>query len=395
VLAILHKDLQLVWRTFRNYIVVGLAVIVIGAALFYFWGSHTSAKQALEGHQRNVLGIDVSSVPAATTATLKQSGHFKVVEYASMDDALTAKGEEEVDYALTAGDLELTLHLPSYTDLSLLVKAQAMDVSFSDVDQPLTFKTDNKANPDRFGTMLLWFGFVALLMLGNSLCNILVWEERAKGNLEELVASPATKVQIIVAKLSSVLLSTAGVCFGLMALLILLGLISVTIVVLRTESLMAMVQDLLSVSPEGVVSTAQASTPSVMDVAGAVLSWVNITNGTLMTGTVFFGLLTLTTLLIAINFLVKEQATLRFVITPLVLLIYGIPWVVKFPVAAELSFYWAIPVVNVYFTSAVESLAEPSATFWLPAMLTNAIAFLGALGVSVYMVGRMEDWPSR
>jgi hypothetical protein len=155
---------------------------------------------------------------------------------------------------------------------------------------------------------------------------------------------------------------------------------------------------LLKATIEQMASTSQKvspETPNAVEVAGELISWADLGGVGLTAATVFFGILALTTLLVVINFLVREQATLRFIITPLVLAVYGVPWIVSHETAGEVPGYWAFPVVNIYFTSAHQAFNEVTNWLWVWPLSANFAFFLMVLLVGVYLVGKVEDWPAR
>lgn len=391
--AIFFKDLQLVWRTFKNYILIGALILLVGAIGFFLWGSQAPATSVESNDRWHKMGVNSGTVPEQVISQLRDLEYFTFVLYDSKESLEQGIKTENLRYVVDVNEGALEIGLKNQSDMARLVQSQIIGVSLQGLDNDLRITSFTDKDPRRYQSFLIWFGFIGLLMIGNSLCNILVWEERAKGNLEELVASPVSRIQIILAKLSSVLATTVGMCLGSIVVIAVFSIVAMTVIIMNNDSLLHLT--LGSMGQQAVEGNQGAFDASAVDVAGAFVSWANFSKIGLMLLSIFFGLLALTTLLVVINFLVREQATLRFVITPLVLLVYGIPWVISFETASGLDLHWIAPVVNVYFTSAYEIGNQVGPFVWLPTAMVNASAFLLILGIGVYLVGKLEDWPSR
>jgi hypothetical protein len=392
MIAIFQKDLLLIWRTFRRYIIFGIAVLVIAATAFVIWGTQASQGGAPVASDTSYqLGVNASAVPSALLDEFQLSERFDVTEYPTQKALHDAFRQKEIDFALDYGNELILFSGQRASEITDLIYKEALTLTIGGGKYVVKLKGIPGKQQDMVGSFALWFAVIGLMMIGSGLCNILVWEERAKGNLEELVASPISKAGIIIAKLASVLTSTAFLCIGVAFVVGIFFVIAATIVVMNSNSL-------LKATIEQMASTSQKvspETPNAVEVAGELISWADLGGVGLTAATVFFGILALTTLLVVINFLVREQATLRFIITPLVLAVYGVPWIVSHETAGEVPGYWAFPVVNIYFTSAHQAFNEVTNWLWVWPLSANFAFFLMVLLVGVYLVGKVEDWPAR
>lgn len=390
MIPIMLKDLRLTWLTFRKFIVVGAALFVVGMIGLIAFGSTQSVEDGNPTAKWHQLGVIRDGIPSELIEHLESTETIKVVQYESIEALGDDVRDKELRYGLyQADDDTLALGVSSASDIGRLFQRGVLEAYFKDVSLPLEFVTFTEDRSERFQTYLIWFAFIGLLAIGNSLCNILVWEERVKGNLEELVAAPVTRLEILLGKLFAVLISAAGICcvvvFGLLAAFVVLA----TIVIMNSSSLL---QSFVAGIGE---QSVRGEPTNAVDVAGVFVNTADPALVGVVILACFAALLALTAALVVINFVVKQQATLRFVVTPGILLVYGIPWFVGFDVVSQADWHWVVPVANIYFTSAYSAMNGMSAAVWLPALGVNISAFMLVLLGGVYAISRIQDWPSR
>lgn len=388
--AILMKDLLLTWMTFRKYIYIGFFLILAGFTALMLYSTSSNDVNVKEASGTQQFGLVSAGLPNSISESLNKTSELTTKVFEDIESLKSAVRDKKIKYGVyVSEDGDITLALESGASIISLIKKRAVRAYFEDMSGPIEFVSVTEDRPERFQSYMIWFAFISLLMIGNSLCNILVWEERSKGTLEELVAAPINRLEILLAKLLSVLLSTLVLCVGMVLAILGTIIAAATAIILNSENLKSFFMNLSS------GNQSKADEATAIDVASSFVGWADVSLIGMILGTAFFALLALTTTLVVVNFVVKQQATLKFLVTPVVLAIYGIPFVIDFDVASSVEWLWMVPIANIYFTSAFAALNEMSVLAWLPALSVNVISWFLVLCVGVFMIGRIQDWPSR
>jgi ABC-type Na+ efflux pump permease subunit len=390
MIPIFLKDIHYIWMTFRRYILFLVGLTIAGLIGLVVAGSMTSVEDDNPSSQFHKMGVLTELVPQRVLDNLSSNENIEIEYFDEIEPLREAIKQRDVRYGLLgASETSLVIGIQGRTAIGDLIQKEVLAPYFGEEQYSVSFESVQGDQPKRFQALMIWFAFIFLLNTGGKLCNILVWEERAKGYLEELIASPASRLDILVGKLFAVLASSAAFCVGVVSMLLIALVGAATVFILNNSFLLGLV------SEGSATAGASAEPANAMDIAGSVVAFTDPWVVLLVIASSFLALLIATSVLVVVNFIVKQQATLRFVVTPLILLVYVTPWLVPFEVVSEMEFHWAFPVFNIYFTSVFASLHESAVTEWLAAMAVNGLTFSVVLAMAVYVLSRIQDWPAR
>ncbi|WP_342632780.1 hypothetical protein [Marinobacter alkaliphilus] len=254
-------------------------------------------------------------------------------------------------------------------DVADLMSEFKMSLLLSGADTQITLEHVARGADQSTGAGAAWAILVTFIILSNMISSFLVWEERSKGYLEELIASPATHTSIMISKLFAVLLACAAVVLPV----IILGVI-VTLGMALTGS-----GESLS---DSFRIFADLNAAVYLDLAFFAFA-------------IMFAIATVCAIMVVLQITLRDRMVISTLQMILSVPLFFVPVVLPSSLFENATWAWAIPVVNIYADLSYAMVNNLSGYSFMPMMATNIIATGLVIAVGRFAVSRIREWPAR
>ncbi|KRW83656.1 ABC transporter permease subunit [Marinobacter sp. P4B1] len=335
--------------------------------------------RSVQGENTPAPDTGNTKYPVVISQSLQTSG---LAQALAGNDALSVRFEQsaalikqdirdrKARFAITQDDAGHVVMLTrSAADAGIILNEASIPISLSGDETSITVKTISGLNDQSAGAKAAWAILVTFIILANMISSFLVWEERSKGYLEELIASPATHTSIMISKLFSVMLACAAVVLPI----ILLGVIVVLVASFAGSG--ESVSDSFRIF-------ANLSASAYLDLA-------------FFAGAIIFAISTICAILVVVQITLRDRMVISVFQMVLSVPLFFVPVVLPAYLFENASWAWAIPVVNIYADLSYAMVNSLSDYSFMPMMATNIIATGLVIAVGRFAVARIREWPAR
>ena len=372
IIAQIERDLLKIWISIKKALPLFLIVLVVISPLLFMLEKNTQPPVAEPEDVSVSIGIE-QKLESELSLWNYDFADISPVWFEHKEDILRALSDKDISYALTSSDSGA---LQLFVGKSTLVKDVLADgiVTFlmTGTDLPVAIESyESDAHKHSNSPKFAWAGVVALIVFISIVSSFLVWEERAMGYLEELIASPASHLSIMISKLLAVLIAVGGAITAL-----------IVVVLLFTVGMAFFGDSGSFVSQSAAEASGSSDSPLSISTVAYILS-------------VVAGVSSVAAILVIIQLTIRDRMIISLVTLTFNVPLFFLPLLVPVQAFTDASWAWMLPVINIYGDLSYAMLqGDPSYSF-LPGMLVNLTTLCAVILIGAVSVGRIKDWPSR
>jgi ABC-type Na+ efflux pump permease subunit len=372
IIAQIERDLLKIWISIKKALPLFLIVLVVMSPLLFLLDKNTLAPAPPPIDEPGIeIGIEQNLRSDLSLWNYETTG-IKAIWFDSKDDLLEALTNQEMDYALTSTEIgELQLLVGKSKRVKDFLADEIVTFLASGTNTPVVVAShETGAKGHSNSPKIAWAAVVALIVFISIVSSFLVWEERAMGYLEELIASPASHLSIMISKLLAVLITVGG------------AFVALFVIVLLFTAGIALFGDASDVVAQGAGESTRSGSGLTVSTAAYILS-------------VIAGISSVAAILVIIQLTIRDRMIISLVTLTFNVPLFFLPLIVPVEAFADASWAWMLPVVNIYGDLSYAMLQGDASYSFFPGMIVNLITLCAVIAIGAISVGRIKDWPSR
>lgn len=369
----IERDLLKLWRSIKQALPLFFIILVVLSPLLLVMETDSSSSEPTQP-LGPTLSVGILNELKSDSLELNPgiSGASKIW-FEDMESALSSLSSGDIDYAITSDDKgSLKIHLGQEKSIGNALDDELVWLTFAGTQDPIVVEHRATESASRTSSpQIAWAGAVALIVFISIVSSFIVWEERAMGYLEELIASPASHLSIMISKLLAVLIIVGA------------GILLLAVVALAFTIGITWFGDGDSIAVQHAVSSSGAGGSSF---SASTLAYILA---------VIAGISSVAAILVIIQLTIRDRLVISLVTLAFNVPLFFLPLLIPVGSFENASWAWMIPVINIYGDLSFAMLqGDPSYSFF-PTLMVNASTLCVVILVGAFSVGRIKDWPAR